>query len=91
MDNPFLEEKSLELLSAPAYNWRFLEKETCYLFGPDCDGPIPRAFLILEDGYAGIKPPGNGEQYFPVKAGMFMPGAIEEVVEDNGVAMLVFF
>ncbi len=91
MNNPFLEEKSLELLSAPAYNWRLLDKETCYLFGPDLDGPIPRAFLILEDGTAGIKPPGCDEQYFPVKAGMFIPGAIEEVIDVNEVAMLVFF
>ncbi len=91
MINPFLEQTSFELLSAPAYNWRMIEKETYYSFGADGDGPVPRAFLILEDGFAGIVPPESDEQYFPVKAGMFIPGAIQEIVEDNEVSMLVFF
>ncbi len=91
MFNPFLEEKNFALLSAPAYNWRKIDKECYYSFGEFGDGPVPRAFLILEDGNAAIVPPDGEEQYFPVKAGMFIPGAIQEIVEENEVEMLIFF
>jgi hypothetical protein len=97
MDNPFIEQKYLELLSAPAYNWLFCENGNGYYFGIDegneVVGPIPRAFMALSDGMAVITPadPSADEIWFEVKTGMFFPAALRVIASDSTADIMVFF
>lgn len=93
MNDPFLEQKNLSLLSTPAYNWAYCEAETEYHFGGDTEGPVPRAFMALSDGSVTACAPGveSCEQVFPIRAGMFLPAALGYINPDTTVNLIVFF
>ena len=92
MDNPFLEERDFELLGAPAYIWKYIPAGTELSFGHgQGEDPLPRAFVILTDGYVAVANGVGEDAYFPGKAGILVPGAISYISADNEVDLLICF
>ena len=92
MDNPFLEEKTLIMLLAPAYIWKLFEAGSGASFGlGEGTDPVPRGFYVLTDGLVAVTNPQGDDIYFQGKAGMNIPAAITNLYEETTAKLLIYF